>query len=375
MNETLAPTMVEHVNKHVILWFQKSNQYIVSTSSTYKVIATFLSAEDSHHFKQLVLKSGFTNEQANQFLTEIPNFLEDCNKPVENSQPDPVEFEGNQRNISCEYDIDTFRLLVHYDSDELKQLIHPPLEHLEVLKLNSDCIFDIFEKGNKIYFFRNENFVCSWVKKEYHLFQGKFIISLLCSLHNNEEDDWIGTFHASAVTKSNKTAMIIGDSGMGKSTFTALLLGNGYEILSDDIVPILAKDSCLYPYPGGISIKQGAFDVLKSKLPKFEKLREHYINPYKGYVKYLNAPKSKGYLVGYPCSVIVLIEYKKNSKTIIKNISIADALEILIPQSWISPKVSNAKKFMNWLKTISFYKLTYSNSDEAIREFEQLMND
>ncbi len=187
--------------------------------------------------------------------------------------------------------------------------------------------------------------------------------------------DWMGTFHASTVAKNNEAVMIIGDSGKGKSTFTALLLGQGYEILADDITPILAKDSLVYPYPGGISIKAGSFGILKNSLPNFESLTEHYINPYKGFVKYVDAPKSNGYLKGYPCKTMVSINYKKDANTSLEIISVADALNTLIPESWLAHDIYNAQQFLNWIKDVKFYELTYSDTDEAIKVFSTLFTE
>ncbi|WP_159022647.1 hypothetical protein [Formosa sp. L2A11] len=76
-----------------------------------------------------------------------------------------------------------------------------------------------------------------------------------------------------------------------------------------------------------------------------------------------------------PCKTIVLVNYKANSKTLLEPINAKTALEILIPDSWISPKPENAKAFLKWINTVTFYKLTYSNNQDAIDIFSTIFID
>ena len=198
-------------------------------------------------------------------------------------------------------------------------------------------------------------------------------MELLCALNQNEESDWLGTFHASTVKKNNNTIVLIGDSGSGKSTFTALLMANGFDLVADDITPILAKDKNVYGYPAGVSIKSGAFDTLNSIIPGFKNLKEVYINPFKGYVKYMPSNNTKNITQGYNCRTLVYVSYKKDSETKLEAFDLNKALQILIPESWLEPSKTNAKQFMEWLKALKCYKLTYSNYKEAIEKASELV--
>jgi hypothetical protein len=167
--------------------------------------------------------------------------------------------------------------------------------------------------------------------------------------------------------------MCIGNSGDGKSTLAASLMASGYTLVTDDVTPILSSDKQIYSYPGAISIKKGAFDTLKSMIKNFEDLPSYFINNSKGSVKYL-PPNSNETAHSYLCKTIVLVNYSPNSKTVLKNINITDALQILISDSWISPLKQNAQSFLDWLSEITFYKLSYSNTNEAIEEFSGLFD-
>ncbi|WP_159022648.1 hypothetical protein [Formosa sp. L2A11] len=89
-------------------------------------------------------------------------------------------------------------------------------------------------------------------------------MELICALHHKKEHDWIGLFHASTISNNTESVMLIGTSGSGKSTLTTILTHNGYDLIADDTTPILRADLNTYYFPGGISVKPGAFSTIKT---------------------------------------------------------------------------------------------------------------
>ncbi|MBT2699473.1 aldolase [Bacillus sp. ISL-40] len=56
--------------------------------------------------------------------------------------------------------------------------------------------------------------------------------------------------HGSAVAINGKAYAFVGDSGAGKSTLAAALIKEGYQLLSDDVIPVyLSKDNIPYVEP------------------------------------------------------------------------------------------------------------------------------
>jgi hypothetical protein len=49
-------------------------------------------------------------------------------------------------------------------------------------------------------------------------------------------------------------------------------------------------------------------------------------------------------------------------------------MEIFVPDSWISPEETHANDFMDWIESLSFYELTYSNTPEALEVFAELFD-
>ena len=70
---------------------------------------------------------------------------------------------------------------------------------------------------------------------------------------------------------------------------------------------------------------------------------------------------------------MVRIHYTKGAETSLQPISISEALGTLIPESWVAAERYNAQQFLNWIKDINFYELTYSDSKEAIDLFSSLV--
>ena len=376
MNSKLAPTYTQQVGDNSILWFEKSNRYIIVENKVLRLIQCFLNSNSKAGFEQYLVTLEMDSDTTDSLYQEISSFLKDCNiARIEQEIPD-ISFDRSKRNEPAYYRIDNQLIEVNFESEDIKNLIHPQLAHLSVHKNTQEPnhVFDIYVENDEMCLFQNESIIGSYPLKEYHLLQGKFAMLLLCVLAHTKELDWLGTFHASTIERNGQAVMVIGDSGSGKSTFTALLLANNYNVLADDITPILASDQKVYKYPGGISIKSGAFKLLNSVIPDFGKLPEFYINPYKGYVKYVPSKSYSHFLKGYPCKSILCINYQEGEPVTLESMPINEALEVLIPESWLAPQPERAQQFLDWIKDVSFYKLTYSNHQDAISKFSELFD-
>lgn len=375
-NLAFKPTLNTVVLNNNLLWFKPSNKYIVVNSIVNELITFFLNTNSFEQFERKVLNhTDFSKSEILKFYNDISALLEECNQPLVIDEQTSITFNKSLRAIDIYYCCNQITFKICYSSEHLKSIIHPQIAHLEVNVTDKDInvTFDIHHDLNHLFLFKNQTLIKSFLSKDYHLLQGKFVMELLCLINGNSESDWLGTFHASTVRKKDKGIMLIGDSGSGKSTFTALLMANGFDLVADDITPILSQNQKVYPYPAGVSIKSGAFKTLNTIIPDFNKLEDIYINPFKGYVKYL-PPNNESYITeGIDCNTLIYVNYKSKSKTTIEPIDVSLALQILIPESWIEPSEQNAKQFINWLKKLKCYKLTYSNYKEAILKVSDLI--
>lgn len=315
----------------------------------------------------------YSNDEINAFYIEISTLLKQCNKKINYKSILDENYRNVTENLAIDYQYGKFSFRINYSSQKVKLLIHPQISHLSNPSTPYvNMTFDIILECEELYLYRNKQICGSFNKKDYHLLQGKFAMELICLLTNTVEHDWLGTFHASTISNGKEAIMIIGDSGNGKSTLSALLIANGYHLVADDLTPMLAKTQHVYNYPAAVSIKQGAFEVLRPLIKDFNSYPSILLNKSKGSIKYIPFTQDSDHNNNFSCNKIIYIKYVEEQETQLSKMTIEDILPILITDSWISPDSNNVAHFLDWLETINCYKLQYGNSNEVIEVFDQL---
>ena len=370
MNNKLAPTHHYLFGDSVLLWYALSNSYSIVDCAFKQLLDSYFKSNTLDTFlKHIDFEATKTTHQ--QLITTITDYLKHCNITTLPITDTPKTFNAANRNILKHYTYNGKTFQVYFDSEHIQKLIHPALAYLETTFTKKACItFDIFIEGETITLFKNEKFINSYPKQEYHKLQGKFIIHLLGYIHDLEETDWIGSFHGSTITDGNSSLLFIGKSGKGKSTLCAILAANGYKLVADDVSPLSSETIEIHSNPAAISIKSGAFTTLKPMFTNFDTLPSIQLSKIKGPIKYVApTPLEKSH---YPCRQIILVNYQKNAETKLKVISITKVLETLIPDSWLSPNPKHAKQFLDWLQTLAFYELSYSDTTSVLKEVKKI---
>ncbi|WP_104736305.1 phosphoenolpyruvate carboxykinase (ATP) [Hanstruepera ponticola] len=371
MNNYIAPELVKTINGVNILWFESSNKYILMDDTNLSLLNYFLDSSNRQEFTKRLTKSLFISEETSYSVYEdLKQLLLQCNSLPNEALKSEIPLETFQFTETVTYQIKNKLLEVCFSNDLIKQLIHPQFKHLEhKTTQKADFTFHVASKDNLLYLFTNRIHCEPFKKSDTHLLQGKFAMELLCLITNRHEDDWLGTFHASTISNDKEAVMLLGESGKGKSTLSAILMHNGFNLIADDFTPVLAKTQSIYAYPSAISIKEGSFKVIENYIDDFNDIKAIKNHTTKGKIKYIT-PLNKLGLNNIPCYKMVLVNYQKDVPTTIEKAPIESVLETLIPDSWLSPKTENAKLFLNWLEKITFYKLTYSNNNEVIDIFK-----
>lgn len=361
------------IDNHWVLWYNNSNTYSVVDSAYKSLLDLYLETENEYEFKQAI--GGQYNEyQINTLLKTVHDYLKDCNNLVLPLEKPSSSFDTSKSTSIKFYRLQDHLIEIHFDSEFVLKTIHPAIAHLAVETSDTATTrFDIYVKDELLHLYKNKTLLCAVRTQDYHLTQGKFIMHLLNSIHHKEEHDWIGTFHGSTITDGQSSILIVGNSGKGKSTLCALLATQGFDLLADDVSPMLLGDKHIYYNPSAISIKQGAFDLLSSVVPNFETLPHILFNKTKGPIKYI--PCSKPKKNHYPCHTIVLVNYQSNTDTRLESASIKTVLEMLIPDSWLFPNATHAKQFLDWLQSVNMYTLTYSDTDSVTKTMTQLFKE
>ncbi|MCG8901128.1 hypothetical protein G1K97_04625 [Tenacibaculum finnmarkense] len=369
----------KQVEGKTILWLQKKNQYIVvepvvaqiitllNNSVSNKEIARILADEISVPEQELI---DFIQEIANNILSE----KKDDNSLKNNIILDvPQKFEYHYY-----YKMNTIIIKVSYLSDYEKYLVHPKFAHLEIDKpsetFNETHHYKVYSTEKHISFSIDNNIIDTWMLNEVHYFQGKFSMKIVEHIHRKEEAEWLGVFHASAISNGKESMLFLGDSGNGKSTSLALLQAKDFTCLADDFVPIDAEKKHIYSFPSAISIKKNSLPTLLPMYPELETSAEYNFERLGKIVRYL-VPNNTDYQQHLPCKALIFIKYEKDSDLQVDKISKLKAFEQLVPDSWLSPIAENADKFMNWFEKLPCYQLTYSDNKKMIDTVHKIFND
>jgi hypothetical protein len=375
LNHTLAPSLVSKIDAAYLLWFEHSNQYLVLPESIKALVEVFLEAPNETAF---IVKMQYHNNSsptiAATYYAEIKALLATAHIPkaaqakVVNPPPLPTPRE------KVYYAFGNTSIAVHYGSLHLKNLLHPQRRHAVALENKTpDAVFDVFENEGHFYLFKDHNYQGHYTPSELHLLQGQFSLQLINTLYKKEEADWIATFHASTVCNTKEAIMIIGASGNGKSTLSAILMAHGYDLLADDFTPLAAHNKALYRVPSGISIKETAFNSLKPLFSDFEHYPHSQSTSKSVQIKYIPPAQSFEKAISHlPCTKIVYVSYNPDAAQELKTVPIQKILETLIPESWLSPLASNSQLFLEWLKEVHCFELTYADNNFAISQFETL---
>lgn len=355
-----------------VVWLKNSNQYLVVEALVADLLEELQAGIKTTTLAQKLTKiTEAPLTETTEFITELETLLNSSSTRTDEAltQDIPKQFDN-----TVFYQINDLVLKVDFESEYELALIHPKFAHLEInTPKEVHHSYQVFSSDSHLFFYRNQQSVGSWTKKNSHYFQGKFSMKLIEDTHQFPENEWMGIFHASAVSNGKESILFLGDSGNGKSTSLALLQAHGFQCLADDFVPILAKNHQVYSFPSAISIKRNSVTVLRSFYPTLENKAEFHFPKVNKIVRYL-PPNNDNYKQNRPCHTLVFIKYTPDELCKLTAITKQEALQQLVPDSWLCPEESNAQEFLNWFENLSCYQLHYSNNEQMITKVQKLFN-
>lgn len=365
------------IEDKTIVWSSSSNQYVIVENQTAEIIKR-LSKGDSTVLvsRELAAKLSLPTSNAIELVTKIQQTFLNPKKSKNLAPTKEVKNSSIPKNYLVEkyYKINNTVIKAAYKGSKECFLVHPKFEHLQVPPTKYDSCFEVFIKDDAIFLFVNSQFINTWESQDVHYFQGKFSMELIQQMHKKQEEQWMGVFHASAVSDTQNALLFLGDSGNGKSTSLALLQTHGFTCIADDFVPVALQNQEIYSFPAAISIKKSSLETLLPYYPELNKATEYDFKTTQKIVRYVK-PNNSDYTTHLPCKGLVFIKYLENASTTCTKISKIDAFERLVPDSWISPKKENAHAFLNWFDHLACYQLTYSNTKQMVAEVSNLFKD
>ena len=367
--------LFKSIEDKTIVWLENKNEYLVLENKTADILKQLKKNKSIETIAQDVSKElNISFDETLFFIEKLKNNLlkTTVNKNEEKliASKLPEKF-----NFTKYYKVNNLVFKVEFDDELELSYVHPKFAHL-VIENSTDFnhTFSVFTKDTNIFLFVNNEFIGGWSKKEIHYFQGKFSMELIQKIHDKKESEWLGVFHASAVSNGEKAMLFLGDSGNGKSTSLSLLQANGFTCLADDFVPVDAKTQEVYSFPAAISIKKTSLPVLLPFYPELENTAEYHFTRLNKVVRYLK-PNNEDFYSHLPCEALIFIKYDNESSISYKTISSIDAFAQLVPDSWLSPIKENATTFLNWFNTLKCYQITYSDNKKMIATVSKIFND
>lgn len=364
------------VENKVIVWFKANNRYAIFPDTTATILQAISDNVKLENIAQnLATDVNVPYEKAFDFVTDVykkiytPSVTPEKKVKKDVALPDNIKYE-----VVRYYQINNFIFKVDFQTEEEAFWIHPKFAHLEVEKqLNFNFNYQVFTKNEYTTLFVDEKFIGSWNKDNIHYFQGKFSMEIVQSIHHKREEEWMGVFHASAVSNGKESMLFLGDSGNGKSTSLALLQANGFTCIADDFVPVDVEKKEVYSFPSAISIKKNSVPVLRNLYPELETSAEYHLKLLNKVVRYL-PPNNSNYTKHLPCKALIFIKYDANIELEFNTISNLEAFEKLVPDSWLSPEPENAKIFLNWFANLPCYQIVYSSNTKMIKTVTNIFN-
>lgn len=375
------PYIKKRIGHSYLVWFQNSNLYVQLEEPAWYVFKKTVKRYKAETIaKQFSIRYSMALHESLSFVKDIRLEIKKMNL-IENivNKMDLVSDDLNEYNFKPvsvhHYNLGTQVIAFSYESHYLEQYIHPLICHLETIEPNNKIhLFELFALQERIVFRYNGEIKGLWTKDETHLIKGMIFMHLVNVIHNKTDTDWLMTVHASAITNGKKTILFSAPPGNGKTTIAALLQAHGYQLISDDFVPIDRFSFKAYPFPIAMSVKQGSMDLLSSLFPSLEKGPLNYISPEKS-VRYF-APNHHLDInqAVYPVKELIFIAYNSSVDFVWKKLDPVRAIKQLLDQAWVPTNQGNAALLFDMISQISFYQLTYSNNQKALTAIINLFN-
>lgn len=372
---------MEYIRKDIedksLIWFENTNQYLVFEPKTADIISWIYDKEPLEEIGRKVAEDlDVPYEKAIDFVIDISENIVKKQSEVQDKHVSGYHLKKFTRNyaFSKYYQIHRSLIQIDYESDFELELIHPKFGHLEIqTEKKPDLHLQIFTDSGHTFLLKEGVYFKDWSRKDIHYMQGKVSMLLVQEIYGHEENNWMGVFHASALTDSKKSILFLGDSGHGKSTSLALLQGYQYHCVADDFVPV-GIDKKVYPFPSAISVKHTSWEILSRYYPNLDSKKDYHFSSHNKTVKYL-PPAKQNFEHIFDCEQLVFIRYYPEIETLFSPMTHLEAFERLLPDSWISPIPENVAIFLEWFRHLKCYSLTYSNNQEMFDIVAKLFSD
>jgi hypothetical protein len=306
------------------------------------------------------------------FVTRIISGIQQADQPVrvrtpvaDEPAPPPEPFD-----ITRQYLINGQCFRLHFADRRLESLIHSSFAHLETTTQH--------KPGHDIHFFTSG--------KRYHMLSGgkthsendagylkrALFVELYTRIYPKTEDRWLGFIHGAAVRRGNVGLILTTASGSGKSTLAGLLCSAGFGFVADDILAVDRRSGKLYPFPAGLSVKEGAMEVLLPFFPQLASSEKYVLRGIKKNVRFLGFPADKAFFKPATARFVIFVRYEPGAGLRFEPVAQKEAFRRFLEETWVNTTTADSLKFLRWFRKLEFYDLVYSGNRDAVQAIQNL---
>lgn len=328
---------------------------------------------------KLMKKYGLGEEEAKRFVNEIVEVLEGLKKPVEDKLGIEKLLEDKTGEVSIMHTYKANGVVVRFEfaSELLEYYNHHGFAHLEIEEgdeAEAEVVYRVFDSGKKHVLKQLKPVEQEWSDDEIPGLKRRILIEFGNAIYKKDITEWMSIIHGAIIT-NRKNAMILSSaSGSGKSTLAALLQKEGYELASDDYVPLDGETGLIYPFPAAFSVKSGSFELLSKFYPELNSIPEKKFRLTNKSLRFLPPVHHKNFNYSpFPATHLVFVKYNPEIKFNLTPLKIPEALKLFSEEAWISGNPDYAEKFIDWFSGLKCYSLEYSDSERVVEEMGELL--
>jgi hypothetical protein len=361
----------QDIGESYVVWFKNSGSFVLLEKPAYDVLNMYSQNIDSLKIVE------FCQKEYSQLEQNIPQFVDEIIENIDKlNEKKAPPFLDTSKTYSDTHVLNVFSenlylfgenyISIRYDSEFLKELIHPLFSHLETdKKRNSTFLIELKIHDNYLILKSNNKTIEIFPFDDVEYFKGAILKYLYSVLHEKDVQDWMMTLHASGVVYNNDAVLFSAEAGSGKSTLSALLQAHGYKLLSDDFLTA-DENGCVYSFPSAISVKDGAVDVLSEYYPELKNMPSKMATNGKQ-VRYIhNRNREIKKESGYRVRAIVFLKFTSKDDSLLELMDKKEAIQLLLKEIWVNPDPKNINRFFEWINISAFYRMHYSNTAEAL---------
>lgn len=260
---------------------------------------------------------------------------------------------------------------IGFSDSALEALVDPVLSHLSVGEPSADArIMDIVDTGREIQVIGGHRIIgrCPTRRGLAPLIHG------LVGLISIRAHPYLFAIHGSGLARPEGALILAGRSGCGKTTMAAALMAAGWDYLSDDTILLAPGTLEAVPVPYSLSIKQGSWNLLRSRFPTLGRNTVHVRSDDK-LVRFLR-PAQRVCTEGRVVRWVGFPHRSASGSSSIRSLDCTEGIYRLLEHCCAVPKplkCSDVRDLMQWSTHVNFFEFAVRDLDEAVQQINDLV--